>query len=139
MSARLSWLISHPEVLLALVASLRVLYAVLSRVVAPYPRVRAVVEGLAALGPDALRAVQQIGSAVLGRPLPSLDVRAPDDDREALRRQLAEALQQRDSRMLDLSRARDLAEARAATILELERQVLSLRGGGGAFRDPGVS
>jgi hypothetical protein len=94
MSSRLSWLISHPEVLVALVAVLRVLYAVLSRLVAPYPRVRAAIEGVAALGPDVLRAVQQIGSAVLGRPLPSLDVRAPDDDRESLRVRLREAERQ---------------------------------------------
>lgn len=84
LSQALSWAVAHPEALAAGVVALRALYAVASRVVAPYPRARAVVEGLAALGPDVLRAVQQIGSAVLGRPLPSLDARAPDDDRAAL-------------------------------------------------------
>lgn len=85
-----SWAIAHPEALAALVVAARVLYALASRLAAPYPRARAVVEGLAALGPDVLRAVQQLGSALLGRPLPSLDVRAPDDDRAQLRARIAE-------------------------------------------------
>lgn len=85
-----SWAIAHPEALAAAVVAVRALYALASRLVAPYPRARAVVEGLAALGPDVLRAVQQLGSAVLGRPLPSLDVRAADDDRAALRSRVAE-------------------------------------------------
>ena len=80
-----------------------------------HPRARAVVEGIAALGPDVLRAAQQIGSAVLGRPLPSLDVRAPDDDR---------------------ARLRDSVAAQAARILELERENLTLRGGA-PHRTPG--
>lgn len=85
-----SWAIAHPEALAALVVAARVLYALASRIAAPYPRARAVVEGIAALGPDVLRAVQQLGSALLGRPLPSLDARAPDDDRAQLRARIAE-------------------------------------------------
>ena len=103
-----SWAIAHPEALAALVVAARVLYALASRLAAPYPRARAVVEGIAALGPDVLRAVQQLGSALLGRPLPSLDVRAPDDDRAQLRAQI---------------------EARDLRILDLERQVIAASGG----------
>lgn len=89
-SQALTWASAHPEALAAAVVAVRALYASASRLVAPYPRARAVVEALAALGPDVLRAVQQLGSAVLGRPLPSLDVRAADDDRAALRARVAE-------------------------------------------------
>lgn len=84
------WAIAHPEALAAAVVAVRALYAVVSRIAAPYPRARAVVEGLAALGPDVVRAAQQLGSAVAGKPLPSLDVRTPEDDREALRARIAE-------------------------------------------------
>lgn len=63
--------------LVLFVALLRVAYAIVSRVVAPYPRVRAAVEGLAALFPDVLRAAQQLLAAFAGRPVPSLDLRAP--------------------------------------------------------------
>jgi hypothetical protein len=111
----LAWAVAHPEHLAAGVVALRALYALASRIAAPYPRARAVVEGIAALGPDVLRAAQQIGSAVLGRPLPSLDVRAPDDDR---------------------ARLRDSVAAQAARILELERENLTLRGGA-PHRTPG--
>lgn len=101
LSQALSWAIAHPEALAAAVVAVRALYALASRLVAPYPRARAVVEALAALGPDVLRAVQQLGSAVLGRPLPSLDVRAPEDDRARLRAQVAqleaEVARQRDA------------------------------------------
>lgn len=68
---------AHAAVILAL-ALLRVLYAILSRLVAPYPRLRALVEATAALGPDVLRAGQQLLAAYAGRPVPSLDLRAPD-------------------------------------------------------------
>lgn len=86
----IAWLIAHPETLAAAVLLLRVVYALASRLVTPYPRARAVVEALAALGPDVLRAAQQFGSAVLGRPLPSLEVRAPDEDLLVLRARVAE-------------------------------------------------
>jgi hypothetical protein len=38
--------------------------------------------------------------------------------------------------MADLDRAQASAEARAATILDLERQILALRGEGGPHRTP---
>lgn len=85
-----SWAVAHPEALAAAVVAVRAVYVLVSRIAAPYPRARAVVEGLAALGPDVVRAAQQLGSALTGRPLPSLDVRAPDDDRAALRARIAE-------------------------------------------------
>jgi len=119
----LNWILTHPMELAAIVALLRGLYALISRLVAPHPRLRAVVEGLAALAPDALRAAQQLGSALLGRPLPSLDARAPEDDRAALRAQVAQL--------------ESIAVARAARILELEREVIAARGGS-PTRTPGV-
>lgn len=82
-------LIEHPELLALMVIVVRVAYAAVSRVLEPYPRARAVVEGVAALGPDVLRAAQQLGSAVAGRPLAPLDVRAPESDPAALRAQIA--------------------------------------------------
>lgn len=79
----------HAAIILA-VMLVRVLYAILSRVVAPYPRLRAIVEAVAALGPDVLRAGQQLLTALAGRPVPPLDLRAPDP--EAVRwRERAEA------------------------------------------------
>jgi hypothetical protein len=81
---RLAYLIEHPELLALLVLLVRAVYAAVSRLVQPYPRVRAAVESVAALGPDVLRATQQAASAVTGRPVASLDVRHPDDDRAAL-------------------------------------------------------
>lgn len=84
-----AWAVAHPTelplALAAMAAVARTLYALLSRLVAPYPRLRALVEALAAGSPDVIRAAQQLASAVLGRPVASLDQRAPDDDREALR------------------------------------------------------
>ena len=74
-----------PAVMALLVALLRVVYAVVSRVVAPYPRVRAIVEAVAALGPDLLRSSQQLLTAAAGRPLPTLDQRDADHDPAALR------------------------------------------------------
>ena len=74
-----------PVVMALVVALLRVAYAVVSRVVAPYPRVRAIVEAVAALGPDLLRSSQQLITAARGRPIPTLDHRSPDDDPVALR------------------------------------------------------
>lgn len=118
----LNWILTHPVELAAIVALLRGLYALVSRLVAPYPRLRALVEGLAALAPDALRAAQQLGSALLGRPLPSLDARTPDDDRAALRTRITEL--------------ETIAVQRAARILELEREVLTARGGA-PHRTPG--
>ena len=87
-----AWLAAHPDQALglaaALVGLLRVLYALISRVVAPYPRLRALVEAVAALGPDLLRAVLQLLRAVTGRPWPSLDLDARDAELAALRRRV---------------------------------------------------
>lgn len=60
---------------LALVAALaRVVYAVVSRVVQPYPRARAALEAAVALLPDVLRAALQLFAVATGRPAPRLDV-----------------------------------------------------------------
>lgn len=89
------WAIAHPtELPLALAAAaaiLRALYALVSRLVAPYPRLRALVEAVAAASPDVIRAGQQLASALLGRAVPTLDLRAPDDDRAALLRRAEDA------------------------------------------------
>ena len=57
----IAWAIAHPVEAATLAASavalLRGLYALLARVLAPYPRARAAVEAVAALAPDVLRAV----------------------------------------------------------------------------------
>lgn len=86
----LSWMAERPDMAIALaaavVALLRVLYALLSRIVAPYPRLRAAVEAVAALGPDVARALLQLARAVTGRALPSPDLDARDADLAALRR-----------------------------------------------------
>lgn len=66
-----------PLVLAAAVALARVLYALVSRLVAPYPRARAAVEALAALGPDVVRAGLQLVAVVTGRPAPKLDALPP--------------------------------------------------------------
>lgn len=73
---RLLDLLSDPRtpLVLACVAALaRVVYALISRVVQPYPRARAIVEAVAALLPDVLRAGLQIVAAATGRPAPRLD------------------------------------------------------------------
>jgi hypothetical protein len=41
-----AWAVAHPEHLAAGVVALRALYALASRIAAPYPRARAVVEGI---------------------------------------------------------------------------------------------
>ena len=67
-SQALTWASAHPEALAAAVVAVRALYALASRLVAPYPRARAVVEALAALGPDVLRAGRDL------RPGPPADL-----------------------------------------------------------------
>ena len=61
-------------------ALLRVVYAIVSRVVAPFPRVRAFVEAAAALSPDVLRALLQVVAIRTGRAPPTLDALPPDPD-----------------------------------------------------------
>ena len=79
---RLLDLLSDPirlPILLAFVgAVLRVAYAIISHVVAPYPRLRAGVEAVVALMPDTLRSGLQVVSMWTGRPAPTLDVRPAD-------------------------------------------------------------
>lgn len=84
MKQHILWFLEHPEAIMAVVILLRVLYAMVSRLVRPYPRLRAAVESVSALGPDVLRAVQQGAIAATGRPVPGLEVRAPEEDRAAL-------------------------------------------------------
>ena len=63
-----------PLLALALLPVLRAVYAIISRVVKPYPRARAAVEAVAALFPDLVRAVLQGVSIFTGRPAPKLDI-----------------------------------------------------------------
>lgn len=63
-----------PLLALALLPLLRAIYAIVSRVVKPYPRARAAVEAVAALFPDLVRAVLQGVSIFTGRPAPRLDL-----------------------------------------------------------------
>lgn len=85
-----------PLVLAAAVALARVCYAVISRVVQPFPRTRAAVEAVAALAPDVLRSLMQVVAVFTGRPAPKLDAlpggERPDADIiDAAARELAEA------------------------------------------------
>ena len=59
-------------------ALMRVIYAIISRAVAPYPRLRALVESVAALMPDVVRATLQLAAVATGRPAPRLDLAPPD-------------------------------------------------------------
>lgn len=92
-SEAFSWFVAHPEAIGAAVFAIRGVYAAISRFVAPYPRVRAAVESVAAMGPDITRAIQKLVFALTGRELPSLEAKHPDEDRAALlaRAQAAEA------------------------------------------------
>lgn len=81
-----------PLVLAALAALLRAVYALVSRLVQPYPRARAAVEALAALAPDVLRACLQLAAAVTGRPALRLDAVPSGDDPTTLRREIDAAL-----------------------------------------------
>jgi hypothetical protein len=95
----ITWCLAHPDAAAAyaalLVALLRAVYALLSRVVAPYPRLRAVVEAVAALGPDVARAGLQLYRAVTGRHVPSVDLDTRDAELAALRARVAELSAQR--------------------------------------------
>lgn len=77
-----SWAAAHPleagALFGAAIALARAVYAALSRLVAPYPRLRAVLEAFAALGPDVLRFVVMIVRAVTGLQLPAAMVDARD-------------------------------------------------------------
>lgn len=90
----LAWCTTHPAEAFALagalVALLRAVYAVLAKVLAPYPRARAVLEAVAALGPDFWRFVVMVARAVTGLPIPSPAVDARDAELAALRARVAE-------------------------------------------------
>ena len=94
LSAIVHWLDAHALAIalwLSLAAALlRALYAMLSRVLAPYPRARAFVEAVAAMAPDVLRFAGQVYALLAGRALPSTgavsvpaDDTPPDGDRHA--------------------------------------------------------
>lgn len=88
-----AWAVAHPEAAFALaaaaVALLRAVYTVLSRLVAPYPRVRAALEAVAALAPDVARFIVMVLRVVTGRQLPAAMVDVRDAEIEQLRRQLS--------------------------------------------------
>lgn len=90
----LAWAIAHPDAAAAyaalVVALLRAVYALISRLVQPYPRLRAAVEAVAALGPDVGRAGLQLYRAVTGHALPSIDLDTRDAELAALRARVAE-------------------------------------------------
>lgn len=130
-----AWAVAHPTelpLLLATIAALlRALYALVSRIVAPYPRLRALVEAAAAVMPDVIRAGQQLASALLGRAVPSLDLRAPDDDREALRAEI-------DSLRRALAALRDGAVVvqSPGTAAQVDEALARQRGGGQSGHAP---
>lgn len=84
-------IIEHPELLAMIVMIVRVVYGSVSHLVKPYPRWRAAVEALAALGPDGLRFTQKAMEAAYGRPMMTLDRRPPDPEKESLLRRLEAA------------------------------------------------
>lgn len=91
----IQYMSSHPAVAAAVlslaVVVLRVVYAVVSRLVAPYPRLRAIVEAIAAMGPDVLRAGLYVVRAATGLALPAPDLDARDAEIARLRAALAVA------------------------------------------------
>lgn len=101
--------VRFPLALALLAAVLRVLYAIVSRFVAPYPRARALVEAVAAACPDVLRAGLQVVAAITGRPAPRLDV-TPLDPQAARAINVAESWRLR----------AELAEARVAELTAAE-------------------
>lgn len=75
LSRILLWSLAHPVEASAIyataIALARGVYALITRLLAPVPRARALVEGFASLGPDVLRCALQIARAITGRALPS--------------------------------------------------------------------
>jgi hypothetical protein len=98
-----------PLALALLAAVARVLYAIVSHVVAPYPRARAAVEAIVALLPDVLRSGLQLVAVVTGRPAPKLDALPPNPALGDLRHDVAELIEERDAL------ARRVAELTAST------------------------
>lgn len=56
------WISTHAIDIAIYLSIVTALLRALSRVLAPYPRARAVVEAIAALSPDVVRAVSQLAS-----------------------------------------------------------------------------
>jgi hypothetical protein len=108
-----------PFVLAAIVALARVLYALVSRLVAPYPRARAAVEALAALGPDVVRSALQLVAVATGRPAPKLDL-APLDPATRRAAEAAEAWRLRaeaaEARVAELTAAEEPGRLRPTVV-----------------------
>lgn len=81
LSTIVHWLNTHAlsiAIYLSLAAGLlRALYAMLARILAPYPRARAFVEAVAAMAPDVLRFIGQVYALLTGRALPSTGTLPP--------------------------------------------------------------
>ena len=107
---------------LALVAALaRVVYAVVSRVVQPYPRARAALEAAVALLPDVLRSGLQLVAVVTGRPAPKLDALPADPRVEERAVRLAGSdLTLLRATVLDLQAERDALARRVAELTASE-------------------
>lgn len=107
---------------LALVAALaRVVYAVVSRVVQPYPRARAALEAAVALLPDVLRSALQLVAVVTGRPAPKLDALPADPRVEERAVRLAGSdLTLLRATVLDLQSERDALARRVAGLTASE-------------------
>jgi hypothetical protein len=107
---------------LALVAALaRVVYAVISRAVQPYPRARAALEAAVALLPDVLRSGLQLVAVVTGRPAPKLDALPPDPRVEEQAARLAGSdLTLLRATVLDLQAERDALARRVAELTAAE-------------------
>ncbi|MDB4929444.1 MAG: hypothetical protein JWM10_1928 [Myxococcaceae bacterium] len=88
------WGVANPlefgAIFASAIAIVRGIYAVITRLVAPYPRLRAVVEGFAALGPDVLRFALQLARAITGRAIPSPALDSRDAELASLRAKLGE-------------------------------------------------
>lgn len=107
---------------LALVATVgRVLYAILSHVVAPHPRLRALVEAVAAASPDPIRAALQVVALVTGEAAPKLDALPPDPRVEERAARLAGSdLTLLRATVLDLQTERDALARRVAELTAAE-------------------
>ena len=90
-----AWLTAHAAdigaAMAALTVVLRGVYAVVSATVKPYPRLRAIVEAVAAASPDVMRGVVQLLRAVTGKDVPSVVTDARDEKIATLTRELATA------------------------------------------------
>ncbi len=110
-----------PLALALLAAVARVLYAIVSRVAAPYPRARAAVEAVVALLPDVLRAGLQLVAVATGRPAPRLDL-VPADPRaeeRAVHLAAGEVMGLR-ATVVDLTEERDALARRVAELTAAE-------------------